>query len=807
MESVVQAQPVSDKEFALDGIYTIGGLLGFDKKELLKAEVLRALITNTRPSLLARDVMTLCVKAAKDYALERKNGTKVLTSWRNYALNVADRPLRALNDVYDLASARVMITACSLGIYPYTVDTGGGGIADLRAMIRGALESILEPNAIKVFRYNPASGEEMKKFYDMKKHQTLDDLRIIDPSLPEGMCPLLSKYRLGVYLGGGTYGVVLKVTAGSSTSKLGYDEYALKIQAIIDENDSVSTAYNELKISDLVMQGLPRVNLGSRITNVVKMYDWVKCKLDLKETLSKLPGKYDDVFVHNGIYRDGFDGKNTFQFMVSEFADGNCYKLMSDSPRTCFNGEFMRSFLSQILCSLSQLQDRHKFVHFDLHLMNVLYQLIPPSDIPEYLHYSIRGKNMYVSLDLTGGRVFKLADFGMAYAQYYADDEPVPRIVAGAAWYMAREARGDKFNPRFDMHELACSILERLFFAVRKGVVDASSIDPRLLTTLMFMVNSQWKDMENQRAYKIVSKAVDILDKARTEKNPSGFITSSPNRDDISRAGEQAMILRAQIFDVTEEPSSWITTVLSYKFFDQCYSVPQKSAHLIDMDLLGTREVTPRLEPLMTRDRYGNIFEAYEPPEDVEAPEELPESNVPDEVMELCDWNEVVKGVWICSEDPVNEEHGNYATCMERNTVYGYKMPKFKAILNAAPQDVRRPRKFNGEYYSIPEPFQDLPFGPGWKEREFIEKVSHAARVIDGWVKAGITPILVHCVAGQNRSVAVMIAYLMKYRGWTFDQAFARMIYVNANRFDKKALTQTPFIWALKLDFVQTIRK
>lgn len=600
-EGLVKAQPVvlppevvlpifDDLKFARNGIYAIGVLLGFDAQEIRKKDVMQSLVANTREAFLKRQIIILCIQAARDYSTERKNDTRILTSWRKYSTNKMDKPLKAPDEVYELSSVKVVITACSLGIFPYVIDTQTGGLLAIRAMIRGALESILEPTAIRVAKYNSDSGDEMKKFYDMKKHQTLNDLRIIDPSLPEGTCPLLSKYKFGEYLGGGVYGVVLKVTAGSSSSKLGVDDYALKIQSIEDENDSVSTAYQELKVADLVMQALPRVNLGARLANIVKMYDWVKCHLDLKAKLSTLPGNYDKVFTYNGEKRKKFRGERTFQFMISEFVDGTCEKIFGDEPRTYFTSEFMRCFLTQILCSLSHLQDRYKFVHFDLHLANVLFQDIPASGTSDYLHYEIRGKHMYVPLDAAKRKIFKISDFGMAYAQYYADDEPTPRVVAGAAWYETAEGKGSKFNPRFDIHEIGCDTMARIFKVVSTGVLDPSTIDPELIATLMFMIHSRWKDSRTNDMYKRVVKAVYILELSKNEKDPVKFATTSPVREFLTDTVQTARTLKYQLFEVDEEPSSWIVTVLGYKFFKPCYIVPERSAHLIDMDLLGKKE-------------------------------------------------------------------------------------------------------------------------------------------------------------------------------------------------------------------------
>lgn len=45
------------------------------------------------------------------------------------------------------------------------------------------------------------------------------------------------------------------------------------------------------------------------------------------------------------------------------------------------------------------------------------------------------------------------------------------------------------------------------------------------------------------------------------------------------------------------------------------------------------------------------------------------------------------------------------------------------------------------------------------------------AKKIDEWIQAGHT-VMVHCFAGISRSVSVVLAYYIIYRGWSYDIAY-----------------------------------
>lgn len=48
------------------------------------------------------------------------------------------------------------------------------------------------------------------------------------------------------------------------------------------------------------------------------------------------------------------------------------------------------------------------------------------------------------------------------------------------------------------------------------------------------------------------------------------------------------------------------------------------------------------------------------------------------------------------------------------------------------------------------------------------------AAKLNDWVSHGYK-VIVHCFAGMSRSVSVVIAYYMLYRGWSFDLAYSHL--------------------------------
>ena len=89
---------------------------------------------------------------------------------------------------------------------------------------------------------------------------------------------------------------------------------------------------------------------------------------------------------------------------------------------------------------------------------------------------------------------------------------------------------------------------------------------------------------------------------------------------------------------------------------------------------------------------------------------------------------------------------------------------------------------------------EEFPYPPGhlitagktgqWYKVPIIDNVADSltdkqfregAAKLNEWVEAGHR-VLVHCFAGMSRSVSVVIAYLILYKRWPFDLAYAHLV-------------------------------
>jgi atypical dual specificity phosphatase len=75
---------------------------------------------------------------------------------------------------------------------------------------------------------------------------------------------------------------------------------------------------------------------------------------------------------------------------------------------------------------------------------------------------------------------------------------------------------------------------------------------------------------------------------------------------------------------------------------------------------------------------------------------------------------------------------------------------------------------------SIIRPGYRIPIVDDVEDTKTKKYFLEAASVLDRWVREG-NKIMVHCFAGMNRSVSVVITYFMVYKGWSYDVAYRHL--------------------------------
>lgn len=569
------------KQKILEKLSQIATLLLHSTKSL-DPEIMNLLYSNCIPEFLTEQALDDAFEAALSYNREKRDKIRVTSTWRTYAKPIGG-PFVTTDDVALISPFRLSALACSLGIFPYTITVYRTnqelhGVSAIRVQIRCAIDSIINTPILKVYRAISPSNSSL---YDMKRVEILDDLQVIDKAVTESQCSLFKQYRTGKFLGAGTYGAVVELFPINSSLAANSKAYALKVQYLREEKNIASAAYEEIRTHDLIMQGIPNGTMPTTICNVVKLFDWTKCKTNLGNLFASFPPKRS---WWNG---PDFQRAKTYQFSVLELVtEGDYYNYFKKEPDEAYRLGSLRSFFTQLLCTLSQLQDARRFTHFDLHLPNVLRQKLPDIYRDAYLHYNIRGKDLYVPLNDSNGSLVKLNDFGMAYCEYYADDNLLPRVSCGGYWYFTDEGDASRFNPRYDLHSIACSVLERLLSnAMDKNAHSHAPSDVIIL--IFLMINARWIGTTETRLHENVTKAIDLMIQISKSNDPQRILSAPESIAILSVASSSCTTLRTALFNVDEEPSSWIVTLLEYKLFDSYRLIPDKRARIIQMDVSG----------------------------------------------------------------------------------------------------------------------------------------------------------------------------------------------------------------------------
>lgn len=570
------------KKRAVDKLMKIANLLLTTERDF-GYNMMELCYGNTVAELTTDSALDKSYEAALSYSKEKRAGVKVHSAWITYARAAIDK-FESYRQIDDLPTREVPPLACSLGIFPYTARVHQdylviAGYDGVKAQIKCAIASILLPPLYRPLKLRVT--EATSQYYDMKKTQIMDDLQVINPPLSEMECPLLAKYDIDRFLGSGSYGLVTSIRAKQPDPPIGKSRYALKI-AFIDHPASINDSnYEEVRAHDLIMQGIKDLHTKDVLCNVVKLYDWVKCKTNIRSILKKIP-KDKTAWYHKD--PKFMTTAQVYEFSILELVDGDYFTYFDDHPDTAFKPSHMRSFLTQSLCTLAQLQIARRFTHFDIHLSNVMRKLLPNSMQDDVLHYRIMGKDFYVPVADSNMALVKIGDFGLSYAEYTIDRDPISRGIAAGYWVEDMDNIANHFNPRHDCNELACALLERLFRFVSMNTIRAPDIDLQLVALLYTMVNSNWKGAKNVKNYQNVTESIDLLYEIKQLGDVHNL--TDGKKKILEDADEAATGLRSRVFYVEdEEPGLWILSLLENKFFDANRQLNPSKGRLIPMDV------------------------------------------------------------------------------------------------------------------------------------------------------------------------------------------------------------------------------
>lgn len=520
------------------------------------------------------------MEACKEYNKETEMGTpKPLQGWKKLV------KMELITETMDVQLIEVL--ACALGIFPYNYDLHDDNAVRgvLMGTIIAAMDTSLRPSKISVSRFVAIGKKKSAEgFYSMKNAQGLDDLKISLPGVDEDACPLMDKYSVVAKIGGGTYGTVFRVSVGKDDSqKTGIKTYALKVQPIERPEEASESIYQELRIVETVMRRIRTPDFNSRLVNVTKLYDWVKCTADLGVSFK---GKISDS-AWDSVFKNpekDWSGEQTWQFMIFEYLHGDMSDILTNSASVAFSGDFLRAFLTQIFCTLSQLQDTLRFVHFDFHTGNILFQDMRHGGAtpPKYIKYTVRGKTFYVPTEDSRSKLFKISDYGFSFIKFYEDKEWTPRIFASAGWYVSGESRANRFNPRQDLHKLACSLCNYLFNGLERGKIRYEVLDPDGLEVIRMMVREQWKTLDFTKYATKVREVLNLVIYAVRHKDKS-LLSSA----ELKEAENSSRNLIHKLFQVHgEDPSDRILYLLSLPFFDKYRMPPPDAFEAVDADIV-----------------------------------------------------------------------------------------------------------------------------------------------------------------------------------------------------------------------------
>jgi serine/threonine protein kinase len=330
----------------------------------------------------------------------------------------------------------------------------------------------------------------------------------------------------------------------------------------------------ELRIGQILTDALHSNNLIRQKCNFIKVYDWNRCRIEPKEVLDYKKGiiteeDWERIFKPEiPMKHNYFGGEDDYQFIVMELVDGDYYNLIETNYDMAYSDQTLGSMLLQILCCHHQLYDLYGFVHWDLHLGNIMY--VQGKDVYEpdtYVYTLADGQVLYLSGAAMGTPLlFKMGDFGMARVVYPSKISSDGRVLSGSIGRASLEGDAGVDNPAYDLHKLALNILTNVLAFQAEGEVptDGSIFSPDMADLLLTMVNSKWVNPENQRRYRAVAEGV------RQSQIPNA------DRDVLRNASEDCYQLQNQLFASPSKPKDLICDLMKHTFFDRYRHRPAK---------------------------------------------------------------------------------------------------------------------------------------------------------------------------------------------------------------------------------------
>ncbi len=275
-------------------------------------------------------------------------------------------------------------------------------------------------------------------WHDMKLSQNIDELWVDTffyyPATDDGTgnmrapppCPLFHKYGNPLYIGGGSYGMVLQYFKQFAPDRRS-EQYAVKIQRIAPAQlrDTTCAAYVELRMLHEVNKLIdhwPNLGVGKRFSlfNVVWLHDWVMCQFSAKKVFEPLLSRTDRVKAKDYLTDDESSVNQIFVMELCEQGSVDSFMRLNDTTFDIVMGsKGFAGMMIQIFGTMMALGTAIDFSHHDLKPGNVLIHEPPMLVCPiRYLVYiGHNSGTLYLPTQDTQRTVYKLADFGWSSAQ------------------------------------------------------------------------------------------------------------------------------------------------------------------------------------------------------------------------------------------------------------------------------------------------------------------------------------------------------------------------------------------------------